>query len=241
MIDLHTHILPGMDDGAKDIGTSLDMLHMQYAQGVNTVALTSHFYPSRESAERFLKRRTEAAKVLAQAILALPEAEQKRLPEMMLGAEVAWAPNLAYIEELDRMCIGKSRYMLIELPFEPWSMQMIDQIYHLSARTGITPVIAHLDRYQKVQKKELFEEIFALGVPVQIGTDGLFGGFFERRNILRLLQQSSGFLMASDCHNLQSRKPNLREAMDVVEKKLGAEVRRELNRLAAQIAGCKEI
>lgn len=237
MIDLHTHILPGMDDGAKDVEISLEMLRMQQAQGVDTVALTPHFYPSRESSRRFLHRRTESAKALAQAVLALPTEEQARLSQkLILGAEVAWAPNLAYDDNLDQMCLGSSRYMLLELPFEPWTVQMIDQIYHLYDRTGITPVIAHLDRYQKLQKKELFEEILALGVPVQLGTDMLFGGFFEKRSILKLLQEGEGrFFLASDCHNLSDRKPNLKEAMEVVRDKLGEDMVNQLKKHAEQI------
>lgn len=237
MIDLHTHILPGMDDGAKDVEMSLEMLRMQQAQGVDSVALTSHFYPSRESSRRFLQRRAESAKMLAQAVLALPAEEKARMAQkLILGAEVAWAPNLAYDDNLDQMCLGSSRYMLLELPFEPWTVQMIDQIYHLSTRTGITPVIAHLDRYQKIQKKELFEEIFAIGVPIQIGTDGLMGSFFQRKKILRLLQQDNSFILASDCHNIERRKPNLRDAMEIVENKLGRVTAEQLRAASCRIA-----
>lgn len=237
MIDLHTHILPGMDDGAKDVEMSLEMLRMQQAQGVDSVALTSHFYPSRESSRRFLQRRAESAKVLAQAVLALPAEEHARMAQkLILGAEVAWAPNLAYDDNLDQMCLGSSRYMLLELPFEPWTVQMIDQIYHLSTRTGIIPVIAHLDRYQKIQKKDLFGEIFALGVPIQLGTDMFFGGFFEKRNILKLLRGGEGrFFLASDCHNLSDRKPNLQAALQVVESKLGTATAEGLQRQAEEI------
>ena len=228
MIDLHTHILPGIDDGAKDLEMSLQMLRMQQEQGVDTVVLTPHFYPSRESSKRFLKRREEAAKTLAHAILEMPEEEQKAFPHrMVLGAEVAWAPNLAYDDHLNQMCLGSSKYMLLELPFEPWNEQMINQIYHLSGRTGITPVIAHLDRYQRLQKAELFDEVLALGVPVQLGTDMLLHPL-QRRGLLKLLQQGDGYVLASDCHNLTSRKPNLQAAMDVVKKKLGEEKQKRI-------------
>ena len=236
MIDLHTHILPGMDDGAKDVAMSLQMLRAQKAQNVDTVALTSHFYPSKESADRFLRRRAESTKVLVRAILALSEDEQKQLPELVIGAEVAWVPNLAHMEGLERMCLGKTRSMLLELPFEPWNMRMIDDIYHLYDRTGITPVIAHLDRYQKIQKKDLFREIFALGVPIQLGTDMLFGSFFQKRVILNLLRQEEGrFFLASDCHNLQDRKPNLQAAHEIVGRKLGEETAVRLRAQTEQI------
>lgn len=235
MIDLHTHILPGIDDGAKDLDMSLSMLQLQKTQGVDNVALTPHFYPSRESVSRFLKRREEAAKKLAHAILEMPEEQQRKFPRrMVLGAEVAWAPNLAYEENLDQMCLGSSRYMLLELPFEPWNEQMIDQIYHLSGRTGITPVIAHLERYQKIQRAEMFEEILGLGVPVQLGTDMLFQWRYKRQ-LLKLLQQKGPFFLASDCHNLIDRKPNIKLAMDIIGSKLGKSVRHQLEMQADQI------
>ncbi|MBR5285007.1 MAG: hypothetical protein IKU27_08190 [Clostridia bacterium] len=237
MIDLHTHILPGMDDGAKNVEMSLELLRMQKAQGINTVALTSHFYPGKESSHRFLRRRAEAMTTLQNAIAALPADERKKQPgRLCLGAEVAWGPNLAYDERLEEMCLGNSRYMLLELPFEPWNMRMIDEIYHLSARTGITPIIAHLDRYRKIQKRDLFDEIFALGVPIQLGIDDLLGGFFRRRSILKLLEQDAGFFLASDCHNLQGRKPNLQAALTVVKDKLGDEAAVRLVRMSEHLA-----
>ena len=223
-----------MDDGAKDATMSLEMLRMQKVQGVDAVALTSHFYPGKESSRRFLHRRTEAMETLQNAVAALPAEGQAALPKLILGAEVAWGPNLAYDEHLTEMCLEGSRYMLLELPFEPWNMQMIDHIYHLSARTGITPVIAHLDRYQKIQKRQLFEEIFALGVPIQLGTDMLFH-WWNKRQIFNLLEEEGRFLLASDCHNLDSRKPNLKAALDVVEQKMGREMTEQLNRQAESI------
>lgn len=237
MIDLHTHILPGIDDGAKDLEMSLQMLRIQQEQGVDTVVLTPHFYSSRESSRRFLKRREEAAKTLAHAILKMSEEEQKSFPrKMVLGAEVAWVPNLAYDDYLDQMCLGSSKYMLLELPFEPWSEQMINQIYHLSGRTGITPVIAHLERYQRLQTRELFDEVIALGVPIQLGTDMLLHTL-QRGRLLKLMQQGGQYILASDCHNLTNRKPNLFAAMELTKKKLGDNAVKKMQRQAEWILG----
>ena len=67
MLDVHTHILPGMDDGSKNIRQSLAMLHRERKQGVSDVILTPHFYASQESPQKFLHRRAEAVSVLAEA------------------------------------------------------------------------------------------------------------------------------------------------------------------------------
>lgn len=81
MIDLHTHILPGMDDGSRDVLESLAMLEASAAQGVGLVAATPHFYAEENSPERFLSRRAEAAQRLRAAL-------RPGLPEIRLGAEV---------------------------------------------------------------------------------------------------------------------------------------------------------
>ena len=89
MTDLHTHILPGMDDGAPDVETSLAMLREEARQGVDTVVLTPHFYRDRERPEHFLARRARAADRLNSAIQALPGEERRAMPRLILGAEVA--------------------------------------------------------------------------------------------------------------------------------------------------------
>ena len=102
MTDLHTHILPGMDDGAKTPEESLQMLRMERDQGVDTVVLTPHFYRDREWPERFLARRRASAEALRDALMALPEEEIRNMPRLILGAAVAWVPNLPEMTELSR-------------------------------------------------------------------------------------------------------------------------------------------
>ena len=85
MTDLHTHILPGMDDGARTVKESLKMLRMERSQGVDTVVLTPHFYRDYETPEHFLQRREESVRVLETVIGRLPESEQKKLPRRSCG------------------------------------------------------------------------------------------------------------------------------------------------------------
>lgn len=138
MTDLHTHILPRMDDGAPDTAASLAMLRMEAAQGVTGVALTPHFHRDRESIEQFLARRQAAWEHLSAAM----EKTAEPFPDLVLGAEVAWMPNMNHWDDLEALCLGSSRYLLLELPFTPWSGSMIDQLYSLAAQSGVTPVLA---------------------------------------------------------------------------------------------------
>lgn len=231
MVDLHTHILPGMDDGAKNPEESLTMLRMQREQGVSTVALTPHFYRDRERPESFLRRREAAFSRLRDA---LPDAEP--LPRMILGAEVTWVPNLCHWENLPEFCLAGTRNLLLELPFTPWSEGMVNQLYDLVNRTGITPVLAHLERYLRIQRWELVEAVLSLEFPVQLSS-GVLLGAFTRGSALRMVKEGAVQLLASDCHGPQRRKPDLAAGMDVVRKKIGDQTADQLIRCAESLCG----
>lgn len=229
MTDLHTHILPGMDDGAKSVDISLEMLRMERDQGVDTVVLTPHFYRDRERPEQFLERRRASAESLQDTLMALPEAEMRTMPRLILGAEVAWVPNLPDMSELPKLCMGSSQNLLLELPFTPWNDQMFRQIYELMSRTGITPVIAHVERYLKHQKPEHVAELMSLGVPVQVSVEPLLHTL-HRGRVLKLLREQKAQFIASDCHNTTSRPPNLGPGAAVLGQKLGEKFLREMFR-----------
>ena len=220
MTDLHTHILPGVDDGAQSVEESLAMLRMERSQGVDTVVLTPHFYRDRENPKRFLRRRQESAVALARRVIELSEQEREALPQMLLGAEVTWWPDMADWEELPEMCIGDTRNLLLELPFTPWNDRMIYQLHELFGRTGITPVIAHLERYLKIQRPEYIREVLQLGVPVQVSADILLRPI-ARGGAMKLLRQGQAHVVASDCHRCVGRIPNLAAATDLLRRKLG--------------------
>ena len=236
MTDLHTHILPGIDDGAQSVDESLTMLRMERSQGIDTVVLTPHFYRDRENPKRFLRRRQESATALARRVMELSEQEKEELPQMLLGAEVAWWPNMADWEELPEMCIGDTRNLLLELPFTPWNDQMVYQLHELFGRTGITPVIAHLERYLKIQRPEYIQEVLRLGVPVQVSADILLRPMV-RGGTMKLLRQNQANVVASDCHNCGSRAPRLTAAMDLLRRKLGAQQAELLIRCGDQLVG----
>ena len=215
MTDLHTHILPRMDDGAPDTAASLAMLRMEAAQGVTGVALTPHFHRDRESIEQFLARRQAAWEHLSAAMKKTAEP----FPDLVLGAEVAWMPNMNHWDDLEALCLGSSRYLLLELPFTLWNNSMIDQLYSLAAQSGVTPVLAHLERYLGRQKKEHIQELYRLNVPIQLSAGCLLHPI-ERWKLLRLLREGQSFFLASDCHGTQRRTPDLGPAAAVAKKRL---------------------
>lgn len=234
MVDLHTHILPGVDDGAEDIRMSLQMLQLQAENGVDTVVCTPHFYGDEESAERFLQRRDVGWQNLQQALERLSKEERSKLPTLLLGAEVAWMPELSGCGRLSDFAIANTEYFLLELPMGPWNNRFIDQLYHLLGSCGMTPVIAHYDRYMYLQKRAHLEEILDMSVPIQLSASCLLEPAMKR-DALKLIRHRQVHMIASDCHDCSLRKPNLAAAMKVVEKKFGAECVAELNDNAKDI------
>ena len=232
MIDLHTHILPGMDDGAGDVEISLAMLRAQWEQGVTGVALTPHFYREEERPERFFVRRREAWRRLLERV----GEDQEHIPDLVLGAEVSWVPGLNRWEELSPFCLGNSRYFLLELPDAPWRSGMLDEIYDLAGGDYI-PVIAHLDRYFHTQKADHLEQLFRMGIPLQISAAPMTR-WLERSKLGRRIRSSGTCLLISDCHNMTDRPPNLKRGMDGVVKSLGEEYARRMKENSRRIFEC---
>lgn len=220
MTDLHTHILPGMDDGAKDAKMSIEMLRMEREQGVDTVVLSPHFYGDREAADQFLRRRNKSYEELNGQLEQLSPEEREGLPKLVLGAEVAWRSDLVECERVAELCIGKTKNLLLELPFAIWTNQMFNQIYDFIGRTGVMPVIAHLERYLTIQSKKHIREVLAFGVPIQVSAQILQHPWAGRR-AMKLLRRGQAHLLATDCHNTAGRAPDLRSGLEVVRRKLG--------------------
>ena len=228
MTDLHTHILPGMDDGSKNVEMSLAMLRSEWEQQVDTVALTPHFYRDIETPADFFRRRSEARNQLWHAIDALSNEEQSRLPSLMLGAEVAWVSGMGDWHDLRELCYEGTNYLLLEPPFHPWDDGFIQDLYDLMNRGGVIPVIAHIDRYIGAQKPRTLQKLYSLGLPTQISAEP-FLHLGTRGRMFRCLAEGRAQLLISDCHDLHRRPPNLGVAMQVIQKKLGADARRFFN------------
>ena len=197
--DLHNHILPGMDDGCATVEESLAVLTEAARQGVYHIIATPHYYPE-ESLKTFLQRR-EASENLLRA----------RLPEdfrLCVGAEVAWFDGISGCDNLDALCFGNSRYLLLELPFAPWTSNMFREIRNLNHIRGIVPIIAHLERYLSLQNRKSVEQLLSNDVLVQMNAEYLLN--FKTSIVARgLLKRGVVQLLGTDCHNLTSRPFNL--------------------------------
>ena len=230
MVDFHTHILPAVDDGSKHIEQSLQMLECQQAQGVRRVVLTPHFYPDIDRLDAFLERRQQAYDQLQQA-----GKDRGQFPELILGAEVAYYRGISQSDVLKELTIGSTDYLLVEMPAGVWTDSMYQELKNIYRQHGIVPIIAHLDRYLSMfHTKGILKQLADL--PVLVQANARF--FIEkrtRRTALKLLAQGSIDLLGSDCHNLDSRPPCLKEAYDVILANLGEDALRHLKKTEQNI------
>ena len=222
VIDFHSHILPEMDDGAKDLNMSVRMLRMTAEQGVQVQILSPHFYPWREKADSFLRRREEAMERLWSV-------SRDWWPVLLLGAEVAYVRGISELE-LEELCIEDTRVLMLELPFESWDGAVTDDIASLTLDRGYSLILAHVERYMRYKgNRELLSELAQLPLTVQMNAEA-FIEHRTRRGALSLAEEYPCFILGSDAHGLESRVPDLEQGRKLVESKLGHAALRRVDR-----------
>lgn len=222
MIDIHSHVLPGIDDGSKSVEESLAMLRASAQQRIGCVAATPHFYAMENSPERFIAQRKAAMDQLQAAW-------QPGLPKLLLGAEVLFFEGISHMEEIDALCLGGG-VLLLEMPFCPWSDHMVSEAAALHDRRGLTVVLAHIERYLRGQPKELWDELLGMGLLMQCNAS-FFLDWRTKRKARRMLAEGRIHLLGSDAHNMTSRPPRLGEAMSSLKEEERRVLERNVHRL----------
>ena len=230
MIDFHSHILPGIDDGSKSLEMSIAMLRMEAEQGIKHVVATPHFYPQYDTPEQFLKRRAEAEHALREEMQKHPG-----LPTLSMGAEVYYFPGISDSEGISQLTIDEGRYILIEMPTSSWTEAMYRELEGLYVKRGLIPIVAHIDRYiGRFRNHGILKRLARLPVLVQANAE-----FFLERSTsslaLRMLKKDGIHLLGSDCHNLTERKPNLGLAIERIQKRSGTELLERICRCQTEL------
>ena len=224
MIDVHSHVLPGVDDGSRSVEESLEMLRMEAAQGIEHVVATPHFYAHHDDLDRFLERTQEAEVRLRSEM-----AQETGLPKLHMGAEVYFFQGISDCDLINRLTIDKKRCILIEMTHAPWGDNAYKELEGIAQKQQLLPIVAHVDRYiRRFRTGGIPERLAEMPVLVQANAS-FFLHPFTAPLALRMLRNDQIQLIGSDCHNLTDRKPNIGAAKAVIEKKLGTEV---LQRLA---------
>lgn len=212
MIDIHTHILPHIDDGAKNTQMSVEMLKTLQRQGVETVVLTPHYYGKRSSPDSFLQRRNQMFEHIRAEI---PEGLQVKL-----GAEVHFTGiNMPENDELCKLAIEGTEYILIEFPFTmAWTGELMTRLSDFIRDTDYTPIIAHVERYPEVKKNPaLVFDLVRMGCLIQVNAPA-FLDKREKKLAFALLKHGFVHCLGTDAHNLDNRPPDMLTAKEAVEK-----------------------
>lgn len=216
LTDFHTHILPELDDGSRSVEESLKMLRAEAEQGVQHVVLTPHFYPHLHSVEGFLADREESYQKLREAV-----SSESGLPQLHLGAEVYFYSGMSGSEALKRLTVEGTNYLLVEMPQSPWPESAYRELDSIVCEQGLTPVIAHIDRYiRPLRSYGIMERLGSLPVLVQANAN-FFQKRFTKALALRLLRNGGIHMLGSDCHGSEYRPPDLLGALQVIEGQLG--------------------
>jgi len=227
-VDLHCHVLPGVDDGSPDLPTSLEMLRAAAAAGTVAMVATPHQHPTRYP---------NPPEPLRAAFALLNGARDERvaagetLPELHLGSEVHLDQRL--IERLrsgELLTLAGSRHVLLELP-DVFPTPAVEQLLYELQVAGYQPVLAHPERVgQLAREPALVERFVSLGALAQVTAHSVSGRFGPDCRALthRLLEAGLVHLVASDAHDLERRPTPLAEARAAVVEAYGEEEARRL-------------
>lgn len=230
VIDFHSHVLPGIDDGSKNIETSMKMLQTSKASGVDRMIATPHFYADCDRIERFLERRE-------QAYLSIADKLSDDTPKLLLGAEVAFFEGISQAEKIEALTIDDSNLMLLEMPFRTWRQSDIAEVKQLIYKRNFSLIIAHLERYmKKTENRKYISELMELPVTIQINAESLLD-CKQSRTLLRMVKKGQIHVLGSDCHGMHHRPPNLMEGRQVIEKKAGADCLKRIDETGNRLLG----
>jgi protein-tyrosine phosphatase len=218
MIDLHCHILPGIDDGAADLSVSLEMARASVADGVSVLACTPHILPG-----LYHNSGPQIRAAIQQLQLAL---DQEGIPlRLVAGADNHIVPD--FVESLRAgrlLSLAESRYVLVEPPHHVAPARIEDFFFNLTV-AGYVPILTHPERLSWIKSQyPVVQRLVRAGVWMQITAGSLTGAFGRSAKYWaeRMLDEGCVHILATDAHDTVRRPPNLGEGRDLAAQRVGA-------------------
>ena len=224
MIDLHCHMLPGLDDGPSDDALALEMARMAKGDGIDCIACTPHFTPGvyENTAISIQRHLSRFRRLLAQNGITL---------ELVIGADIHLAPHLEKsLADGLVPTLGGSHYFLWELPHHVMPPR-IEAIARTMRHSGFRPILTHPERLSWIKSHyDVFERLHDGGVVFQVTAGSLLAHFGSAAEYWaeRLMDERRVDILASDAHNVSSRPPVLSRARDLVARRWGEELAMDL-------------
>ncbi|MBQ4153802.1 MAG: hypothetical protein IJE01_01205 [Clostridia bacterium] len=213
--DIHSHILPGVDDGAQNLEEALSLISSAYKHGTQQFVATPHFYASYHSLGEQLSLAKERLGLLCQEII------KKQIPvKIILGFEVRFFHGISSCEELNHLTINGSKTLLLELGPQPITDSIIEELVELYYQ-GYDVILAHIERYSKISGfSKLKPLIKNRVVKCQVNAASFVEGPFVKLSY-KLVKKGWCDYIAGDMHSVLHRPSKLKAAMLLIEEKIG--------------------
>ena len=220
LTDIHSHILPGVDDGSESMEMSMEMIEQAYTQGVRRMIATPHYYPGHRnpSAEHLLKTAEELRNNIKKMYSDFT---------LYLGNEIYYRDGVfEKLKNKEIFTLADTRYVLVEFSYTA-DFNKIYEAVRKFMNHGYYPVIAHIERYGCLQKNEKnVKELVRAGAYMQVNAENFHPGLFVpmRNYCMKLMEQGLVHFIGSDCHNLTDRVPNLMKGISYLDAKVDKEI-----------------
>ncbi|MGL4911242.1 MAG: tyrosine-protein phosphatase [Romboutsia sp.] len=217
MIDIHCHILPGIDDGSKDLNESLQMAKIAQKEGIKKIVNTSHYNPNFDyiMGEMLLDNLKKLNDKLKEENIDI---------EVLIGNELYYNDNL--LEDMDKKnfySLNNSKYILVEFSPTMFPKNLCEVIYELKIR-GYTPILAHIERYKEVQENpKIVKDAIEEGALIQVNASSVLGkgpSSFSKTCEM-LLRHNKVHFIATDAHGSDRRRPLIKDAYDYIKDTYG--------------------
>ncbi len=208
MIDIHTHILPDVDDGSKDLETSIKLIEIEIEQGVTDIVLTPHV-------QSRVTRATKEEQIKRFEILKSEVFNKGLNINLHLAAEIHYRSHLD--TNYDLYAFGKKNYVLLEFPTRIETP--IEDICYDVMHLGYQVIVAHVERYQYLEISDIIK-IKKTGAMIQVNASSILNldKNVLKKTVRNLIKYKLIDVVATDTHNLEKRSPNLLEAKEVLKK-----------------------
>ena len=218
MIDMHCHILPGIDDGAQTVEDSLALLRAEKEQEIKKIVFTPHFNPERQDMDMFLEAREKSWEALRQA-----DGFSDIGIDTKLGCEVFFTMRLIEMD-ISKLAFENTRYILIEFPTINRPYGITRTMQNILGR-GYTPILAHVERYEYFTDDPVkLYDLVSLGCIAQVNAAAVVNTSHIRGvNAMQYINWELAHIISSDAHSVDRRPPNTKAAYRLVEKKLGSQ------------------
>lgn len=227
-IDIHSHILPELDDDSNTLEASIELLKKEVADYIDIVIAAPIFDATKQTVEEFLTTRDLAYTKL------ITEVGLMDIPTIKLGAEVKFIRNLKQLPDLHQLCIEGTDYLLLKLPEVQLNNEIINDIYDLTYTTNIKPIIVSVENSLKYTSLESLEEILDMDVLGQVNASS-FVDKEIRKLIFKLINNNYIHLLGSNAYNPINKPVLMKEASDIIIKKFSRRLYYDLMQNATMV------